>query len=45
LWIARVLNHTFYYASKGYEYAMKSLEDMVRSFCPEKAQGGLRDGK
>ncbi len=32
LWIARVLNHTFYYASKGYEYAMKNLEDMVSYF-------------
>ena len=32
LWIARVLNHTFYYASKGYEHAMKSLEDMVSHF-------------
>lgn len=32
LWIARVLNHTFYYVSKGYEYAMKGLEDMVGYF-------------
>lgn len=32
LWIARVLNHTFYYVSRGYEYAMKSLEDMVSYF-------------
>lgn len=32
LWIARVLNHTFYYASKGYEYAMKSLEAMISNF-------------
>jgi mannosylglycerate synthase len=32
LWVARVLNHTFYYASKGYDYAMKSLNDMVSSF-------------
>jgi len=32
LWIARVLNHTFYYVSKGYAYAMKSLEDMVSHF-------------
>jgi len=32
LWIARVLNHTFYYVSKGYEYAMKNLEDMVSHF-------------
>jgi len=32
LWVARVLNHTFYYASRGYDYAMKSLNDMVSSF-------------
>jgi len=32
LWIARVLNHTFYYVSRGYEYAMKYLEDMVGYF-------------
>ncbi|MFQ6065892.1 MAG: mannosylglycerate synthase domain-containing protein [bacterium] len=39
LWIARVLNHTFYYASKGYGYGMKSLEDMVSHFVHRKLKG------
>ncbi|MEA1963938.1 MAG: hypothetical protein U9O41_02290 [Candidatus Aerophobetes bacterium] len=32
LWVARVLNHTLYYASKGYDYGMKTLYDMVSYF-------------
>jgi len=40
LWIARVLNHTFYYAFKGYEYAMKSLEAMISHFVQTRPKGG-----
>lgn len=40
LWIARVLNHTFYYASKGYTYAMKSLENMVSHFVQRRLKEG-----
>lgn len=32
LWIVRTLNHTLHYASKGYDYAMKTLCDMVSHF-------------
>ena len=32
LWVVRVLNHTFYFASKGYEQAMESLYHMITSF-------------
>jgi len=32
LWVARVLNHTLYFVSKGYDYAMKNLNDMIGSF-------------
>ena len=32
LWVARVLNHTFTYALKGYNEAMASLTGMVKYF-------------
>ena len=32
LWIVRTLNHTLHYTSKGYDYAMKTLCDMVSHF-------------
>lgn len=32
LWVARVLNHTFYFVSKSYQQAMESLYQMITSF-------------
>ncbi|UCG65945.1 MAG: hypothetical protein JSW12_02520 [Deltaproteobacteria bacterium] len=45
LWVARVLNHTFYFASKGFRQAMESLYRMVTSFEHRRRKGPLIRGQ